>query len=73
MIIDAVNAAIPLIRTRGMAMSKLMSFGNGVEATTDDEVATAIFEMANDPEPFVAAAKHARSKIQARINQLPFA
>ncbi|WP_417271139.1 hypothetical protein [Celeribacter sp.] len=72
MIIDAVNAAIPIIRTRGMAMSKLMSFGNSLAVTTDDEIATAILDMAADPDPFVEAAKHARTALQARVSQLPF-
>ena len=72
MIIDAVNAAIPIIRTRGMAMSKLMSVGNSIEVTTDDEIAEAILKMAADPDPYFETAKHARTALQARVNQLPF-
>lgn len=71
-IIDAVNAAIPIIRTHGMAMSKLMSVGNSIEVTKDDEIAAAILRMAVNPAPFFEATKHARSALQARVNQLPF-
>ncbi|MDB9944214.1 hypothetical protein OAD19_04295 [Octadecabacter sp.] len=72
MVIDAVNAEVPVIRTRGMAMSQRLSFGNGIEATTDEEIATAILEMAAQPAQFKHAAKQARAEMQARAADLPF-
>lgn len=72
MVIDAVNAEVPVIRTRGMAMSQCLSFGNGIEATTDDEFAAAILEMAAQPAQFRQGAKQARDAMQARAADLPF-
>ncbi|MDB4197524.1 hypothetical protein N9777_04485 [Ascidiaceihabitans sp.] len=71
-VIDAVNAEVPVIRTRGMAMSQCLSFGNGIEAATDDEFAAAILEMAVQPAQFRQAAKQARDAMQARAADLPF-
>lgn len=72
MIIDAVNAALPVIRTRGMAMAKCLSFGNGIEATSDDEFARAILDMATNPAPYNAATQQARIAMHARYAELPF-
>ena len=71
MILDAVNAGLPVIHTRGMAMQELVSAGNALDATTDAEFAEAILRMAVSPEPFRAAAGQAHLEMLDRIARLP--
>jgi hypothetical protein len=70
-ILDAVNAGVPVIHTRGMAMQELMSAGNALAASTDAEFAAAILRMAQDPAPYRAAAAEARVSMLDRIARLP--
>jgi hypothetical protein len=70
-ILDAVNAGVPVIHTRGMAMQELMSAGNAIAASTDTDFADAILRMAHDPAPYRAAAAQARVSMLDRIARLP--
>jgi hypothetical protein len=70
-ILDAVNAGVPVIHTRGMAMQELMSAGNALAATTDADFAAAILRMADNPVPYRAAAAQARVSMLDRIARLP--
>ncbi|MCJ9751209.1 hypothetical protein MOV61_10835 [Neorhizobium sp. BETTINA12A] len=49
---DAIAAHKPVIHTRGMSMMALLSHGNGVPATTDQEFAEAVLRVAADPLSF---------------------
>jgi len=56
---DALLAQKPIIYSKGMAMQRLLSYGNACNAETNEEFAVAIIKVSNDCEDFTVGAAEA--------------
>ena len=72
MILDAVNAGIPIVRSAGMAMSSYVAYGNCIDAVSDDDFAHAILDIASKRDQFKIGAQKARAAMSDRMANLPF-
>lgn len=73
MIQDAVAAEVAIVHSAGLSMRHLLSHGNALTATTDDDFAAALSRLSTDADTISAGCARARAAYRAAFDVHPFA